>query len=197
MYRKFGRFMLVLVVLSLLLSLISSFSPASTSTITILHTNDTHSHIEEIARRVMIIKQVRKEVGRERLLLLDAGDVFSGTPYFTIYKGSADVRFMNYAGYDAMTLGNHEFDMGPKVLANFIEKARFPVLCANFDFSKEEALRGKVKSWIILEKGGEKYGIFGLTTPETVEISSPGKNIVINDYLETARSIVKELESMG
>jgi len=99
---------------------------------------DTHSHIEEIARRVMLIRQVRKEVGRERLLLLDAGDVFSGTPYFTIYKGSADMRFMNYAGYDAMTLGNHEFDMGPKPLASFIEKARFPVLCANFDFSKEE-----------------------------------------------------------
>ncbi len=81
--------------------------------------------------------------------------------------------------YDAMTLGNHEFDMGPKVLADFIRKANFPILSVNFDFSKEEVLKDKGKGWVIVEKGGEKYGIFGLTTPETAEISSPGKNIVI------------------
>ncbi|MBC7319782.1 5'-nucleotidase C-terminal domain-containing protein [bacterium] len=186
--------MLVLFLLSLIPSL--SFS-ADTFSITILHTNDTHAHLEEIARRVTLIRQVQKEVGKDKVLLLDAGDVFSGTPYFTIYKGSADVRFMNYAGYTAMTLGNHEFDVGPNVLARFIEKAKFPILCANFDFSKEEALKDKVKSWVIVEKGGEKLGIFGLTTPETAEISSPGKNIVINDYVEIAKAMVKELESRG
>jgi len=198
MYKKLGvKLVVILTVVLLLLSLAPSLSFSANSSITILHTNDTHSHIEEIARRVTLIKNIRKEVGRDKVLLLDAGDVFSGTPYFTIYKGSADVRFMNYAGYDAMTLGNHEFDMGPKVLANFIEKAKFPILSANFDFSKEEALKDKVKGWVIIEKGGEKYGIFGLTTPETAEISSPGKNILINDYLETAKEIVKQLESMG
>lgn len=199
MNRKFlGKLTVTLALVLFLLSLVplSSFS-ADTFSVTILHTNDTHSHIEEIARRVTLIRQVQREVGRNKVLLLDAGDVFSGTPYFTVYKGSADVRFMNYAGYDAMALGNHEFDMGPKVLANFIEKAKFSVLCANFDFSKEDTLKDKVKSWVVIEKGGEKFGVFGLTTPETAEISSPGKNIVINDYLETAKAIVKELESKG
>ncbi|MCX7795502.1 MAG: 5'-nucleotidase C-terminal domain-containing protein [bacterium] len=194
----FNRLVVTLVIVLLFLSLVPSLSFSTDAfSITILHTNDTHSHIEEIARRVTLIRQVQKEVGRNKVLLLDAGDVFSGTPYFTIYKGSADVRFMNYAGYDAMTLGNHEFDMGPNVLARFIEKAKFPILCANFDFSKEDALKDKVKSWVIVEKGGEKFGVFGLTTPETAEISSPGKNIAINDYLETAKIIVKELESRG
>ncbi len=196
--KYFYKITVTLILILFLLSLVSNLSfSADTSSITILHTNDTHSHIEEIARRVTLIRQVQKEVGMDKVLLLDAGDVFSGTPYFTIYKGSADVRFMNYAGYNAMTLGNHEFDMGPGVLARFIDKANFPVLCANFDFSKEEALKDKVKSWVIVEKGREKFGIFGLTTPETAEISSPGKNIVINDYLEIAKAIVKELESNG
>lgn len=199
MYKRFsGRLLISLLIALLVLFLIPINLPSATvDTLTILHTNDTHAHLDSIARRATLVRQIRKEVGRDNMILLDAGDVFSGTPYFTVYKGSADVRFMNYLGYDAMTVGNHEFDLGPKVLADFIAKAKFPVLCANFDFSKEELLKDKVKAWVILEKGSEKYGVFGLTTPETAEISSPGKNIVINDYINTAKSIVKEMESSG
>lgn len=190
-------FVLVLIVLfSLTLSPLFT-SSATVDNLTILHTNDTHAHLDTIARRATVIRQVKKEVGRDNVLLLDAGDVFSGTPYFTIYKGSADARFMNYLGYDAMAIGNHEFDLGPKVLSDFVGKVKFPLLCANFDFSKEDTLKDKIKSWVIIEKGKKRYGIFGLTTPETAEISSPGKNIVINDYLDTARDIVKRLESAG
>lgn len=187
----------LLVVLSLLFLLPAVTFSSEVDSLTILHTNDTHAHLDGVARRATLVKQIKKEVGIDNVLLLDAGDVFSGTPYFTIYKGSADVRFMNYIGYDAMTIGNHEFDLGPEVLANFIGKARFPVLCANFDFSKEEPLKDSVKNWVIIEKGNEKYGVFGLTTPETAEISSPGKNIVIRDYMDVAESIVKEMESAG
>lgn len=199
MNRRFSIRLLTFVVIVLFSLTLSPLvtSSATVDNITILHTNDTHAHLDTIARRATIVKQIRKEVGKENVLLLDAGDVFSGTPYFTLYKGSADARFMNYLGYDAMTVGNHEFDLGPKVLSEFIGKVNFPVLCANFDFSKEAVLKDKIRGWIIVEKGGEKYGVFGLTTPETAEISSPGKNIIINHYLDVARDIVKRLESLG
>ena len=91
--------------------------------LTILHTNDTRSHLDNIARRATVIKQVRSESTGNNVLLLDAGDIFSGTPYYTLYQGQADLWFMNYLHYDAVCLGNHEFDGGPAVLANFASGA--------------------------------------------------------------------------
>jgi len=96
-----------------------------------------------------------------------------------------------------MGLGNHEFDKGPEVLANFVNQADFPVLCANFDFSKEKTLAGKISPWTIVQKGGEKYGLFGLTGENTNEISSPGSNIVIKDSIQAAQQTVAALKQQG
>ena len=90
-----------------------------------MHTNDTHAHLDSVAKSITAIKQVREE--NANTLLLDAGDVFSGTLYFNEFQGLADLEFMNLAGYDAMTFGNHEFDKGTATLANFVKDAEFPI----------------------------------------------------------------------
>lgn len=176
--------------------------------LTVMHTNDTHAHLDNIARRITAIKQVRQ--ANPNSLLLDAGDVFSGTLYFSEFNGLADLEFMNLAGYDAMTFGNHEFDKGTATLANFVKDAKFPFVSANVDFSKDDNLKarfnnsvssnpedGKIYNGIVKEVNGEKIGIFGLTTAETKNISSPGKDVVFEDYIEEAEKAVEAFEAQG
>lgn len=176
--------------------------------LTIMHTNDTHAHLNDVARRVTAVNSVRAEV--ENSLLLDAGDVFSGTLFFNQYNGLADVEFMNMMGYDAMVPGNHEFDKGPAVFAEFIKKANFPIVSANINYDQESvfndlffddlvnpAVDSKVYPAIVKEVDGEQVGIFGLTTEDTAFISGPGKNIVFEDYLAKARETVKMLRAAG
>lgn len=134
--------------------------------LTILHTNDTHSQVEPksnnqggYARRMGLIEQERK--ADKNLLLVDAGDFCQGTPYFNIYKGRVEIDAMNKMGYDAATLGNHEFDNGLDTLATILKLAKFPFVCANYDFTGT-ALEGLVPPYTILRKGQLKIGIFGL-----------------------------------
>jgi 5'-nucleotidase len=134
--------------------------------LTILHTNDTHSQVEPkangqggYARRMGLIEQERKT--DRNLLLVDAGDFCQGTPYFNIYKGRVEIEAMNRMRYDAATLGNHEFDNGLDTLATILKSARFPFVCANYDFSGT-ALENIVKPYTIVRKGALKIGIFGL-----------------------------------
>ena len=151
----------------------------------VLHTNDTHAHLDNIPRRVTAIKETRNE----NTLVLDAGDVFSGTLYFNLFNGQADLEFMNMIGYDAMTFGNHEFDKGTSVLKEFIEKAEFPFVSANIDFTKDVNLGSLYKDTIgqpaenaeiypaiITEVDGEKVGIFGLTT--TIPYPCPHREMI-------------------
>lgn len=176
--------------------------------LTVMHLNDTHANLDNVARRVTAIKQVRSETGRS--ILLDAGDVFSGTLYFNKYLGKADLEFMNMIGYDAMTFGNHEFDKGPAVLADFVKDAKFPFVGANVDFSREPALSGyfadaigapgeagKIYPAIVLDAAGEKVGVFGLTTEETAALSSPGENIAFGSCIDKAKETVKRLQDEG
>ena len=165
--------------------------------LTILHTNDTHAHLDNVSARCTLTTRLRNENTQTDELLLDAGDVFAGTPYFSLYKGQADLWYMNYLKYDAMCLGNHEFDKGNDVLEDFVTNTDFPVLCANFDFSKAGALGKQVHPWVIIERGRHKYGIFGLTTEETAEIAKPGPEIVINDHLTWAKKAVEYFQSKG
>lgn len=181
----------------------------SNYTLTIMHTNDTHAHLDNIARRITAIKQVRE--AQPSSLLLDAGDVFSGTLYFNQYEGLADLEFMNLAGYDAMTFGNHEFDKGTATLANFFKEAKFPFVSANIDFKKDGNIspyfndeiknnpkgNGEIYNGIIKKVNGERIGIFGLTTAETVDISSPGPDVVFQNYLEEAKQAVKSFKEKG
>lgn len=180
--------------------------------LTIMHTNDTHSAVEMAPKRATAVKEVRTE--NPEALLLDAGDANTGTLYYNEFKGQADVAFMNYMQYDAMTFGNHEFDAGStpeghKALVDFIKAAQFPLVSANIDFTGDNKFtglfsdlisskpeNGKIYSGIIKEVNGEKVGIFGLTTAETADISSPG-SIAFESYIEEAEKAVKAFEGMG
>ncbi|MER2170524.1 MAG: choice-of-anchor I family protein [Psychrobacillus psychrodurans] len=180
--------------------------------LTLLHTNDTHAKVETAPKRITAIKKERAE--NPKAVLVDAGDVFSGTLYFNQYKGLADLAFMNLAEYDVMTFGNHEFDLGSseeghKALADFIKGAHFPFVSANVDFSKDENLQGlfsdiassapengKIYNGIVKEVNGEKVGFFGLTTQETKGLSSPGQ-VTFTDYIIEAEKAVKAFEDMG
>ncbi|WP_335870587.1 cell wall-binding repeat-containing protein [Bacillus sp. 2205SS5-2] len=176
--------------------------------LTIMHTNDAHGHLDNVARRITAIKDVREN--RENSILLDAGDVFSGTLYYNKYKGLASVQFMNMVGYDAMVPGNHEFDDGPSVFADFIKKTEFPIISSNIDYSANTDLNplfqdsvgkpgedGMIYPATIMDVDGEKVGLFGLTTEETVFLSSPGDTIKFEDYLKKAEETVKMLEAEG
>lgn len=182
--------------------------------LTVMHTNDTHAHLGDVARRATLVNQVRSEGGNQ--LLLDAGDVFSGDLYFTKWMGLADLAFMNMMGYDAMTFGNHEFDQGTQVLAAFISKAKFPMVSSNIDLSKDRYLsklikeptafqsnapktveRAGVYPYITVELDGRKVGVFGLTTEDTAETSSPGKDVAFHDAIESARQTVDAMEKEG
>jgi 5'-nucleotidase len=140
--------------------------------ITILHTNDVHSHIDPfplndpkypglggVARRAALIKKIRAE--EKNVLLLDSGDIFQGTPYFNMYGGEVEMKLMSEMGYDASTIGNHDFDNGMDGLARQLPHANFPLLCSNYDFS-DTPLHNKTQPTKIIEKGGIRIGLFGL-----------------------------------
>ncbi|MFC4403588.1 5'-nucleotidase C-terminal domain-containing protein [Gracilibacillus xinjiangensis] len=183
-----------------------------TFNLSLMHTNDIHSHLDNMPKLVTAVQEVRQE--KPNSLLIDAGDVNTGTLYFHEYKGQAELAFMNLMGYDAMTFGNHEFDQGSnseghKALYDFVKGAQFPFVSSNIDFSKNEYMGelfhnistetpndGEIYNSIVKEVDGEKIGIFGLTTEETVDISSPG-DITFENYLEAAEEAVAELEAQG
>lgn len=140
--------------------------------ITILHTNDTHSRMEPfpvdgskyegqggVAQRAALIEKIRAE--EEHVLLLDAGDIFQGTPYFNLYRGEPEIRALSMMRYDAVTMGNHDFDAGVEGFARQLPHADFPVLVANYDFT-QTPLEHKTKPYTVITKGSIKIGIFGL-----------------------------------
>jgi len=138
--------------------------------LTILHTNDMHSHIHPftsgrnkgiggMAQRAALIKQIRKQ--EEHVLLLDAGDVFQGTPYFNVYGGELEFKLMSEMKYDAVTLGNHDFDNGLEGLKKQLPHANFPFLIANYDFS-DTILKNTFKPYKVFRKGNLKIGVFGI-----------------------------------
>lgn len=170
--------------------------------LTILHTNDTHSQIEPkangqcgYARRMGLIRQERQ--ADKHLLLLDAGDFCQGTPYFNFYHGRVEIDAMNRMGYDAATLGNHEFDNGLDTLAAVIKGARFPFVCANYDFTGT-ALEDLIRPYTIIRKGGLKIGVFGLGCDPKGLIAE--KNFLpaqYNDPYPVAQRVTDELRAQG
>lgn len=176
-----------------------------------MHTSDTHANLDNVARRVTAVNTYRDTY--PDALLLDSGDVFSGTLYFNEFKGLADLWFMNHMAYDAMTLGNHEFDLGADgrhdELAAFIKGADFPIISANVDVSADDSLsplfndayadsyvNGELYKGIVINVNGEDIGIFGLTTEDTANIASP-ENVVFTDYIEASNEAVATFEDMG
>ena len=174
----------------------------------ILHTNDTHSAIMPLSRNLgdtllagrggylRRMELVRREREAEPgLLLFDSGDFSQGSPYYTLFKGDVEVGLMNMMRYDAATLGNHEFDFGLDNLARLLREARFPVVCANYDFSGTP-LDGLVKPYVVIEREGLRVGVFGLSPRLDGLVAKENYGgVEYNDPIEAARRTVKALRS--
>ncbi|MGB3245334.1 MAG: bifunctional metallophosphatase/5'-nucleotidase [Sulfitobacter sp.] len=184
--------------------------------LTILHTNDFHARFEPIskydgpcsaedntagecfggsARLTSAIADARSRTNNA--ILVDGGDQFQGTLFYTYYKGMLAAEMMNKMGYDAMTVGNHEFDDGPEVLKGFMDAVNFPVLMSNADVSAEPLLADKLAKSTIIERGGEKLGLIGLTPQDTDELASPGDNITFSDPVAAVQGEVDKLTAEG
>ncbi len=184
--------------------------------LTILHTNDFHARFEPISRFNGPCSSADNEEGKcfggsarletaindararaENTLLVDGGDQFQGTLFYTYYKGKFTAEMMNELGYDAMTVGNHEFDDGPSVLREFMQNVNFPVVMSNADVSNEPELKDILKKYTIVKKGKERIGIIGLTPQDTDELASPGENITFFDPVASVQAQVDELTAQG
>ena len=175
--------------------------------ITILHTNDTHSHIDPFpdddpknpnqggaARRSVIVEKIRSE--EEHVLLLDAGDIFQGTPYFNYYGGELEFKIMSMLKYDLATLGNHDFDNGIDGFYAQLPHAKFDFVSANYDF-KNTVLDGIVKPYKVLKKAGLKIGIFGLGVElDGLVDKKLYKETVYNDPIDVSKDIVRQLKEV-
>lgn len=177
--------------------------------LTILHTSDTHSRIDPIpnsasekkaagmggvVRRATCLKQCRAE--HPDLLLFDCGDFSQGTPYYTFFQGEVEVMMMNYMGYDAVTIGNHEYDFGLENMARIFRMAQFPVVCANCDFTGTP-LEGLVKPYVVLKRQGLRIGVFGIS-PELAGLVPAEKfgDVIYKDPLASTREVVKQLREV-
>lgn len=184
--------------------------------LTILHTNDFHARFEPVsaydgpcsaedntagecfggtARLVTAIKDAKAR--SNNAILVDGGDQFQGTLFYTYYKGKLAAEMMNKLGYDGMTVGNHEFDDGPEVLSGFIDALDFPILMSNADITNEPLLADKLAKSTVIERGGERIGLIGLTPQDTDELAAPGKNITFSDPVAAVQGEVDLLTAQG
>lgn len=183
---------------------LSSFETGSKH-LTILHTNDVHSHIDPfpmsdprnpnmggVSRRAALIETIRQE--NPNVLLLDAGDIFQGTPYFNYYGGELEFKLMSMMKYDASTLGNHDFDNGIEGLYAQMPHAKFEFISSNYDF-KNTVMDGFVKPYKIYHKNGIKVGVFGLGI-ELEGLVDPQmfKETIYNNPVEIAQDMVRILK---
>jgi 5'-nucleotidase len=193
---------------------------AQAFTLNILHFNDFHSRIESInafdstcsaedegagkcfggaARLYTAVNTLRDELKAKggNVAVLDAGDNFQGSLFFTTYAGAVEAEMLNRIGLDAMVYGNHEFDLGTEPLAKFVEAADFPVLSGNADVSGDNLLAPLALKHVVLDYGGEKVGIVGVVTPETAEISTPGPTVKFLDPAPFVTDEIAALEGEG
>ena len=133
----------------------------------------------------------------ENSILVDGGDQFAKSLFYDYYKGKLAAKMMNKMGYTAMTVGNHEFDDGPDVLRGFVETVNFPVLMSNADISRETLLKDVIQKSFVIEQGGEKIGLVGLTHPEYARSSNPGPNIIFLDPIPVVQDEVNKLTASG
>ena len=188
-------------------------------TLHILHINDLHSRIEPIngfdstcsaeddaagecfggvARLKTHLDGLRAELEGENVLVLDAGDQFQGSLMYTTYKGDVEAEMMNAIGFDAMAVGNHEFDDGPEQLAEFAGEVDVPLVSGNLDLSQSNVLGAdEVADHLILEVGGERIGIVSALATDTVETSSPGDAVIFQDEVDALQADVDALRGEG
>jgi 5'-nucleotidase/UDP-sugar diphosphatase len=198
-------------------SLAALAAPAAAETaLRLLHTNDFHARFEPISKydstcseednaagecfggsaRIATAIETARDTDRP-VLLLDAGDPFQGTLFFNYYEGQFAAEMMNAMGYQAMAVGNHEFDRGPEALAAFIDSAGFPVLMANADIAEGSALDGKTAPWTVLAAGDAQIGVIGAIAEDTGELSSAGPDVTFTDPVAAVQAAVKALAAEG
>ncbi|MEM0909095.1 MAG: 5'-nucleotidase C-terminal domain-containing protein [Pseudomonadota bacterium] len=190
---------------------------AGAETLTILHVNDVHSRIEPItkynntcdpeddaagecfggAARLMSAIAAEKATADGPVLVLDGGDQFQGSLFYTHYKGEAAADVMNAIGFDAMAVGNHEFDDGPEVLREFVDRVNFPVLMANATIAPGSVLDGAVPASVVLEVEGERYGIIGVTPQGNATLAAPGPDLTFSDPVPAVTAEIAALEADG
>ncbi|WP_264558234.1 bifunctional metallophosphatase/5'-nucleotidase [Flavobacterium sp. N2270] len=184
---------------------LSSFNAIKETKITILHTNDVHSHIDPfpadhpknanqggVAKRATLVEKIRRE--EPNVLLLDAGDIFQGTPYFNYYGGELEFKLMSMMNYDLATMGNHDFDNGIEGFYAQLPHAKFDFVSANYDF-KNTILNDIVKPYKVFKRDGVKIGIFGLGVElDGLVDKKLYKETVYNDPIEVAKDITKTLK---
>ncbi|MDH4414742.1 MAG: 5'-nucleotidase C-terminal domain-containing protein [Rhizobium sp.] len=184
----------------------------------ILHINDLHSRIEAInksdstcsaddaaknecfggiARVKAAIDARRAELSGKNVLTLDAGDQFQGSLFYTTYKSAPIADFMNGIGFDAMAIGNHEFDDGPEELAKFIDALKFPMISGNTLAGLNSPVADKFKPYIVKDFGGEKVAVVSVLATDTDETSSPGDSVLFADEISYLKEAVKEIEGQG
>ncbi|WP_288194496.1 5'-nucleotidase C-terminal domain-containing protein [uncultured Phyllobacterium sp.] len=189
-------------------------------TLNILHINDFHSRQESINKYDSTcsaeeesknecfggIARVKAKIDERRaalskdggnVIVLNAGDEFQGSLFYTTYKGDDTAEFMNGIGYDVMALGNHEFDDGVDTLAKFLGKVQFPVISANTIAADGSPIAGKYKPYVIKEIGGQKIGVVSTITTDTADISTPGPTVKFADEIETLKKQVEALKAEG
>ena len=193
---------------------------AAETTLHILHINDLHSRIQSIsgsgstcsaeneaagecfggvARVATAINGLRDELtaAGENVIVLDAGDQYQGSLFFTTYRGAAEAEFMEAIGFDAMALGNHEFNNGPEGLLPLLDRVTFPVVSGNLDVSGDPALNGRVGDTLVLDVNGMRVGIVSALTRDTMEISSPGDTVVFEEEVAALQADVDALTADG
>ncbi len=185
---------------------LSSFNTLNKKHITILHTNDVHSHIDPfpptdaknpnmggVSRRASLIESIRRE--NPNVLLLDAGDIFQGTPYFNYYGGELEFKLMSMMKYDLATMGNHDFDNGIDGFYSQLHNAKFDFVSANYDF-KNTVLDGIVKPYKIFIKDGIKIGVFGLGVELDGLVDKKNyKETVYNDPVSVSQEMTRILKA--
>lgn len=199
---------------------ISAGAASADYTLHVLHINDFHSRIEPInafdstcppaddaegkcfggvARLAAKITELRDQLvaDGQNVIVLDAGDQFQGSLMYTTYKGAVEAEFMERIGFDAMAVGNHEFDDGPDGLAEFHDRVSFPVVSGNLDLSRSNRLGGRVANHTVLEVGGERIGIISALAVDTPETSSPGPNVIFQDEIDSLSADAQALTEEG
>jgi 5'-nucleotidase / UDP-sugar diphosphatase len=191
---------------------------AAETTLHILHINDLHSRIQPInafdstcpaeddaagecfggvARIATAVNQLRSELEGENVIVLDAGDQYQGSLFFTTYRGAAAGEFMEAIGFDAMALGNHEFNNGPEGLLPLLDAVSFPVISGNLDVSQDPSLNGRVQDHVVLDVNGMQVGIVSALTRDTMEISSPGDAVIFQEEIDALQGDVDALTEQG
>ena len=189
-----------------ILILFLSLSLSAQEKLIILHTSDMHSRVEPVerkddrdfdkgglVRRATFLKEFRKD--HPDVLLFDSGDFSQGTPYYNMFQGEVEVELMNEMKYDAMTIGNHEFDFGLENMARLFKMAKFPVVCANYDVDAT-VLKGLVEPYTIIKRDGVRIGVLGLGYPlEGMVQANKCEGVIFKDPIETANEVAAILKN--